>query len=202
MNKMLNGSWGRFYAFLLPPVIGILLFSLALGLVSKDMESKQEPSKAENPTISETDTLKVTNYTHDFFSTFSKGNPLSEQIFTDLTFKYFKSDYIENDFTATKEMLFGLYGFQKLTNTFTTLEGLKDEGGIESFEIEDIQRDNANQTITVYVRMDVYEPNKLHWIEWRNIPGEGWKINALSFDGNIDSLENFISPKKEMLNSQ
>ncbi|MFI8496721.1 hypothetical protein ACIGC1_28490 [Peribacillus butanolivorans] len=42
------------------------------------------------------------------------------------------------------------------------------------------------------------EPNTIHWIEWRNIPGEGWKINALSFDGNIDSLENFISPKKEL----
>jgi hypothetical protein len=32
---------------------------------------------------------------------------------------------------------------------------LKDEGGIEALEIEDIQMDNANQTITVYVRIDI-----------------------------------------------
>ncbi|MFD2926283.1 hypothetical protein ACFS6F_21320, partial [Halobacillus naozhouensis] len=69
-------------------------------------------------------------------------------------------------------------------------------GAVKSFEIEEIQKDNVNQTITAYVRMDLLNPNQRHWIEWRNIPGEGWKINALSFVGSIESLNQPLSPKK------
>jgi hypothetical protein len=53
-----------------------------------------------------------------------------------------------------------------------------------------------NKTITVYVQMDALEQNTTHWIKWRNTPSEGWKINSLSFDGNIESLAAPLSPEK------
>jgi hypothetical protein len=83
-------------------------------------------------------------------------------------------------------------------HTYTTPEGLKQEGGIDNYVITDIQKDNANKTITVYISMDALGLNDTHWIEWRNIPSHGWKINALSFHGNIESLEKPLSPKKQL----
>jgi hypothetical protein len=44
--------------------------------------------------------------------------------------------------------------------------------------------------------MDALEQNTTHWIKWRNTPSEGWKINSLSFDGNIESLAAPLSPEK------
>jgi hypothetical protein len=46
--------------------------------------------------------------------------------------------------------------------------------------------------------MDTYELNKVQWIEWRKIPSEGWKINALSFGGTIESLKTPLSSKKDI----
>lgn len=180
-------------------VIAVIAVSLILNLMNDSEPNKNPVAKTENEnSISEYDVLQVENNTESFLSYFLEGNPLNEQKYIDITFDFFKPEFLENDFSDQKSFLFGLYGFEQLTHTYTTVEGLEREGGISSYEIEDIQKDNANQTITTYIIMDSLKPNTSHWIEWRSIPGEGWKINALSFHGNIESLENPLSPKKQL----
>lgn len=96
---------------------------------------------------------------------------------------------MKNDFAENKDELFGLYGSEDLMNDFTSVNGIVHEGGVKSFKIVDIRTDEANQTITTYLKLeDALEQNANQWIKWRKIPGEAWKIKALSFNGLINQL--------------
>ncbi|MFB9324214.1 hypothetical protein, partial [Cryptosporangium minutisporangium] len=169
------------------------------------VESEPEISRAANeaapdPSITMEDVKQVKEYTRDFFLTFEEGKSIKEKLYNELTFQYFSKDFLENQFPADKSALFFKYRWNFVSETTGLNEQQKPTviktGAVKSFEIEEIQKDNVNQTITAYVRMDLLNPNQRHWIEWRNIPGEGWKINALSFVGSIESLNQPLSPKK------
>lgn len=196
MNNLFANKDNRrrfFFSFILP---GVALIAICLIFIPNIMKEQRNTAAEPESVISKQDESEVKSMTNEFFKNFKEGNPLNEQIFTDLTFDYFNPEFLENDLSQQKEKLFGLYGFLALTNTFTSTDGVIEEGSIKTFEIESIQKDNANKTITTYVRMDAQDQNQTHWIEWRDIPGEGWKINALTFNGNIESLSNPLTPKK------
>ncbi|MFI9226293.1 hypothetical protein ACJEBK_28145 [Peribacillus frigoritolerans] len=186
-------------------ILGFLVLFVAIVTVASYLpfaEVRNAPNQktytnTHDEQITATDTESVKNKTYNFFATFKEGMALNENILTDLTYQHFNSDFLANAFPQEKSKLFGIYGYGKLTHSFTTMEGLQEEGGISSFEVLDVQQDNVNRTITTYVRMDALDLNTVHWIEWRDIPEEGWKINAVSFDGNIEVLSNAISPKQQ-----
>jgi uncharacterized protein (UPF0333 family) len=186
-------------------ILGFLVLFVAIVTIAvympfagvKDAPNQSTYTNTHDKQINASDTESVTNKTYNFFATFKDGVPLNENVFTDLTYQHFNSDFLTDIFPQEKSKLFGIYGFGKLTHSFTTMEGLQEEGGISSFEIVDVQKDNVNRTITTYVRMDALDFNEVHWIEWRDIPEEGWKINAVSFDGNIEVLSGGLSPKQE-----
>jgi uncharacterized protein (UPF0333 family) len=186
-------------------ILGFLVLFVAIVTIAvympfagvKNAPNQSTYTNTPDKQITATDTEAVTNKTYNFFATFKEGVPLNENVFIDLTYQHFNRDFLTDIFPQEKSKLFGIYGYGKLTHSFTTMEGLQEEGGISSFEVLDVQKDNVNRTITVYVRMDALDLNKVHWIEWRDIPEEGWKINAMSFDGNIEALSVPISPKQE-----
>jgi hypothetical protein len=159
---------------------------------------------AEN--VSADDVKRVEDLTSEFLNHFKEGNLNDEPELNDITDQFLSEDFNENVFTDSfqKERWFGMFGLGsfydkeneqipgKFETRIKTTKGL-----IKTFEISDIQKDQKNNTITTYIRMDALDPNIKQWIEWRDIPGEGWKINAVSFSANIDQLETPISPKKE-----
>lgn len=207
-KKMDSKNRGLFRGFLAILAIAIIAISFVAGTrfnsnneqeVSggEAVNLSQEEKASNEDKISERDLEEVENMTYEFFAYFKEGIALNDKIFTNITYQYFNKDFLQNDFPKEESKLFGIYGYQKLTNTFTSVDGLIDEGAIKSFEVLDIQQDNYNNAITVYVRMDALYDNTVHWIEWRNIPGEGWKINAVSFDANIESLSSPLTPKRE-----
>jgi hypothetical protein len=186
-------------------ILGFLALCIAIVIIAsylpfaevKDAPNQSTYTNTHDEQINASDTESVTNKTYNFFATFKDGVPLNENVLTDLTYQHFNNDFLTDIFSQEKSKLFGIYGYGKLTHSFTTMEGLQEEGGISSFEVLDVQQDNVNRTITVYVRMDALDLNTVHWIEWRDIPEEGWKINAVSFDGNIEVLSDALSPKQE-----
>lgn len=186
-------------------ILGFLVLFISIVVIAsyspfagvKNAPNEQTYTNTHDEQINATDTEAVTNKTYNFFATFKEGMALNENVLTDLTYQHFNSDFLANTFPQEKSKLFGIYGYGKLTHSFTNMEGLQEEGGISSFEVLNVQKDNVNGTITVYVRMDALELNTVHWIEWRDIPNEGWKINAVSFDGNIEVLSDALSPKQE-----
>ncbi|OIK12912.1 hypothetical protein BIV60_15420 [Bacillus sp. MUM 116] len=188
MKIIENKSQGIILGFLIISVsLMIVIAYNAFAVVSRVSNQSTNGNTAQTE-INAQDTQIVKDITHSFFANFKKGVPLNEHRFTDITYQYFTKDFLENTFPMEKSKLFGIYGYGKLTHSYTTVDGLQEEGGIKSFEITSIRKDNVNNIVTVYVRMDALEPNTVQWIEWRNVPSEGWKINAISFNGNIEEL--------------
>ncbi|MEH6949129.1 hypothetical protein V7068_19080 [Bacillus sp. JJ634] len=176
-------------------ITAITAYVLSLQ-VNRD-ENQEAYSQINQDEINAQETEEIKNMTYSFFSAFKTGVPMTEKVWTDITYQYFSREFLQNTFPTEKSKLFGMYGYRKLTHTFTTIEGLQDEGGIENFEILDLQQDKTHQTITVYVRMDnSLGQNNIDWIEWRDVPSEGWKIQSMSFNGNIQALFP-VSPKRE-----
>lgn len=181
-------------------MIGSLFIAIIIGgaymqITLKNIE--KSATKQEESGISAADLSVTKSDTINFFNHFKEGKKLNETDFSVITLNYFNNDFIENTFPTEKSKLFGIYGYEKLTHSYSVGNGIEQEGAIKSLEISGVQKDNVNKTITVYVQMDALEKNTTHWIEWRDIPGEGWKINTVSFDGNIKDLAAPLSPKKE-----
>jgi hypothetical protein len=154
-----------------------------------------------NGSITANDERNVQSLTANFLDSFQEGKPLDNQDFVNITMDYFSKDFLENDFNspAIQEDLFGVLGYGQLTRLKIDTYDNKIFGAVKGYEITDIQKDNKNQTLTTYIRFDkASELNDKEWIEWRKIPGEGWKVHALSLNGNIDSLNKPLSPKKQL----
>ena len=188
----------KIQGFVLGFVVSLLV--VAIGFIILTQWNKGEGTKAVShhyqEKINANDVESVKNLTQSFFDNFKEGVPMNKNVYTDVTYQYFNKDFLENTFPTVQNELFGIYGFEELTHSFTNANGLVEEGGIKTFQIIDTETDNVHQTITVYVRMDTtLGQNTVHWMEWRNVPNEGWKINSMSFNGNIKTLSP-VSPKK------
>lgn len=188
MKIILNKNQGIFLGFLILSITLMTIIVYMTFAVVSIVNNQQTFTSTTQNEINAQDTQTVTDMTDSFFANFKTGIPLNENRYTDITYQYFSKDFLENTFPIEKSKLFGIYGYGKLTHDFTTADGLQEQGGIKSFEITGIRNDNVNKVITVYIRMDALEPNQTEWIQWRNVPSEGWKVNAVSFNGNIESL--------------
>lgn len=212
MNKLnLSNSKNRglFLGFLALILITVSVIAFTIGT---HYSSKQADSQKHNalqatetePQISNKDLEKVKGLTTSFFNNFKEGKKANEALYDKVTYKYFSKDFLENVLPKpnTRLYLYGIFGYERFVGGITGLKesgeyGLIKTGCIKSFEIEEVQKDNVNNAVTVYVRMDASFDNELHWIEWRNIPAEGWKIHAVSFDGNVEELSQPYTPKRE-----
>ncbi|MGG1571557.1 hypothetical protein, partial [Fictibacillus sp. NRS-1165] len=163
---------------------------------------KKEPEQ----NVTEKDVQTVENMTRNLLNNFKEGQTRTPGQITDITEQIMSKDFFENTYTVEfqKERWLGMYGLGsfydeevKTGSTPLSTETAYVKGEIKQFEIADIQKDQNNNTITTYIRYDAFSPNEKEWIEWRDIPGEGWKINAVSFNANIEDIEINISPKKE-----
>lgn len=185
--------------------IAFTIGGIYMKILLKDLEmpvQKQEVKQEQKVGgITTADRQNVIGQTHTFLSHFKEGRKLNDGEFTSVTDWFFNNDFLENTFPSEKSKLFGIYGYGKLTHSYSAGNGIEQEGAIKEYEIADIESDNVNKTITIYIRMNALEQNTVHWIEWRNLPVEGWKINSVSFDGNIDALSAPLSPKKGGVNN-
>jgi hypothetical protein len=180
-------------------IIALLLIALILFLVNQTIKTTNtKPAEASKYSITSADLEEIKSSTTEFFNWFQDGKELNENNLVKLTFTYFPKSFLENEFTAAKDDLFSLYGYGYLTKTEIRTYDERELGAIKNYEIMELQKDTKHKTITAYIRMDRAgaEPNEIAWIEWRDIPGEGWRVNALSFNGNIESLEQPLSIKK------
>lgn len=177
------------------------LFSTDIAPVSKDKKALA----SKEITVPEVE--KVQGQTLDFFNSFrkTKAIPEEEKYFTDVSYKYLSRDFMENVFPQfnVKTSLFGIYGFDRFTSSRVHLDESENvvkttTGAIKTFEIYRTDKDNVNRTVTTYVRLDGLRENERYWIEWRDIPGEGWKINAVSFVKTLDELKKPLSPKQKL----
>jgi hypothetical protein len=171
----------------------------------KALETISQPEK----NVSEKDTQMVERLTKEMLDNFKEGQIRKLNQLNDINEQFTSNDFFENIYTDSfqKERWIGIFGLGKFFDkewpqdidpfdTETELDHVT--GTIKRYEIADLQKDQNNNTITTYIRYDDgIQTNQKEWIEWRDIPGEGWKINAVSFSANIEYLETPISPKKE-----
>ncbi|PEU54966.1 hypothetical protein CN395_25080 [Priestia megaterium] len=209
MFKQLNNkSRGIILGFLSLIIItvAVIAFSIGTNYSSKQADSQKHNALQEDsstPKISNKDLEKVNGLTASLFSNFKDSEKANDALYEKVTNKYFSKDFLENVLPkpGIRDSLYGVYGYGRFVSGKTGLKesgeyGLIETGAIRTLEIEGMQKDNVHQAITVYVRIDGIDDNELHWIEWRNVPAEGWKIHAVSFDGNIEELAQPYTPKK------
>ncbi|MFD4863589.1 hypothetical protein, partial [Streptomyces atratus] len=145
MKIIENKSQGIILGFLVLCVVIVTIIAYLPFVGVKNAPNQTTYTNTHDEQINATDTEAVTNKTYNFFATFKDGVPLNESVLTDLTYQHFNNDFLTDTFPQEKDKLFGIYGYGKLTHSFTTMEGLQESGGISSFEVLDVQQDNVNR---------------------------------------------------------
>jgi uncharacterized protein HemX len=187
-------------SIILVSVACVVGLGLGIGGYYIGKESKTVPTQSTNQgdtQISNSDIQKVKNLTTQYLNLFKNGNTIDDNKINNLVETYFTNDFLSNEYPKIKNDVIdnyeGLSGLvmQQLSYQKPYI------GAVKGVTIADVQTDNVNDTITVYLRLDDTKQNDKQWIEWRNVPGEGWKIDSTYSLSLLSDGIHPISPKKD-----
>lgn len=156
--------------------------------------------------ITQKDIEQVNKQATEWLEMFKEGMVLKEENVVELNHQYMSKAFVENEYPnkQTQQQWLGMNGLGRFfEKELIQGDGMQIvinaiHGKIESFEIENTDKDNVNETITTYIKVRLKNSSTVekHWIEWNKQPREGWKVDSVSFNGGIKVLERPLSPKR------
>ncbi|HFJ9374825.1 TPA: hypothetical protein ACGW7B_005502 [Bacillus nitratireducens] len=201
----------RFAFLLIAMFLGaqLLIFGCYLALKTDSNENGikvSNTSKEIESGITQRDIDQVGKQTTEWLEMFKVGVELKEEHIVELNHRYMSKVFVENEYPnkQVQQQWLGYSGMgQFFDKELVQGNGMSIvinaiHGKIEAFEIEHSDKDNANGTITTYVKVKLKNSPTAeeHWIEWNKQPTEGWKVDSVSFNGGIEILKQPLSPKR------
>lgn len=188
-------------------ILGTFFLTIVAVQFFKGTESKvsgRTEETKQNSSITPKDISTIKEQSEAFLETFKQGKTLQEQDIVTLNSNYMNQAFNEDVYPnqQSKEQWLGILGlgqfFEKKLQQGNgmNLEIDKLEGKITGYEIEDTEKDNVNEVVTVYAKVQTNSKPQNIWFEWRKYPNSGWKIQAVSFNAGIKAISEPDAPKR------